>query len=174
MDAGDPARCPDPSALRLRVVLNDYVAEVIARAYVLLVFLDRAASAVATGDAGAASDTADEPDNDAAAIAAIEAFFHIYLSPTLCPEHYAALRGVLEDAAAATGGPALLFVACTPGTWDTLRAVLQRWVTHGMTMEAVAAHSKALQHQQKVIKRANEPFEAPEIKVQRATYATVC
>jgi Domain of unknown function (DUF4470) len=49
----DAAECPKPQRFRLRAVLNDNVPEAVARVYLLLVLLDRAADALPGGDTAA-------------------------------------------------------------------------------------------------------------------------
>jgi Domain of unknown function (DUF4470) len=128
--AGDPSRCPEPSALRLRVVLNDYLCEAIARVYILLVFLDRAIAT--TPDVSGAP-----ADLTARGTAAVMTFWHVYQSPTLCQPIYEELRAVLEHAAASPTPP-LEWVDCTPGTWDELREVFRDWASHGLTLKQEA------------------------------------
>jgi hypothetical protein len=128
IDAGDPSRSPEPSALCLRIVLNDHLREAIARAYILLVFLDRAAIAT-TPDL-----TRAHADPGLRGAAEVMTLWHIYQSPTLCEPMYEQLHAVLERAAASPI-PLLEWVECTPGTWDGLRAVFRDWASHGLTLK---------------------------------------
>jgi Domain of unknown function (DUF4470) len=79
IDAGQPSRMPDPSRVRLRLTRNDHIPEVIARFYVIMTFLDRAAKALSSS---APPDAAHPPS--AAVEVAVATFAHVYLSPTLC------------------------------------------------------------------------------------------
>jgi Domain of unknown function (DUF4470) len=138
------ADCPKPAAFRLRAVLNDHVPEAVARAYVLLALLDRAADALP--DKGSARIDYDKLPE--ATTRAIVTFWHVYQAAQLTKPVKAELDDVLAQGAAASQ-PQVAVVQCTPGTWAQVRKCLEGWRRHKMTSQeelAQAKRSEAAQH----------------------------
>jgi Domain of unknown function (DUF4470) len=131
----DAADCPEPQALRLRIVLNDLVPEAVARAYVLLALLDHAADALPSG---ADLDYDSLPDSTVRAVAML---WHVYQSPTLCAPMKAGLDELLAQAAAAPA-PQVSFVQCSPGTWAQVTACLEGWAQHTLSVDEGRAEAK--------------------------------
>ena len=108
LDAGSDARCPDTSAPQLRCVVNDNMAEPVARAYVLLTYLHKAVTAL--------SDAAGSQQDGIKFKTQLIKLWHVYMSPTLWTKFYEELHTVLKEVADAEQ-PQMDFVQCTPGTW---------------------------------------------------------
>jgi Domain of unknown function (DUF4470) len=130
LDAADPARCAQPDKLALRFVLIDVCPEVVARAYVLLVLLERAVQTLSSSEPP--DDVYGMDDKTSIALATV---WHVYMAPTLCDSAYSELVKVLEEAAESPE-PTLDFVRCTAGTWDAVRQCCQGWAQHEISLEA--------------------------------------
>lgn len=146
IDAFNSAKGPRLEGGSLRFVINDVYAELVARLYVLLVFLDRAARALPR-DADALPRTKALPD---AAVAALATFWHVYHSPLLAAPIHDSLAEVLQATVRAEAPPAHLapWLRCTPGTWARIREVCGHWAHHGLSVEedaATAAHNKEME-----------------------------
>ena len=143
IDAANAAKGKSLRGTRLRVVLNDHRPEVIARAFVLLHFLQLASNAL-PARAPLLPHVADLPPS---AVAAINAFWHVYFSPSL---HGPAYDDLLElfSAAADAPGPELPWVQCTPGTWAKCQQVLRGWCSFDMTNEELRQIAKDTKRQQ--------------------------
>ena len=131
IDAADPARCPSPANLQLRLSLNDHVPEVAARVYVLLVLLDRAAHTLTPPPEQASDDVPDAASMSDEAAVALTAFWHVYQSALICAPVHDVLLDVLREAASAAG-PQLPYVDVSPGSWEQMVPVFGAWTKGGM------------------------------------------
>ena len=124
---GRTIRGTPPAQLRARMTLNDHHPEVIARVYLLLVFLERAAQLLP-------SDVAPKPSSlPAEAARMITAFWHVYCSATVPASVQKQLQEVMTETYKAEDCP-LDFVRCTPGTWRRIQLVCQNWTTFDMSV----------------------------------------
>ena len=107
--------------------VTDAKVQVLARIYVLCVFLDRAADVLPSDAPPAPHKLAGAP------AAAIATFWHVYHAPQLHGQMYEELMEVIRNAAAAPA-PQISFVECTAGTWERLREVFRLWTEFDMDL----------------------------------------
>ena len=156
IDAGCTARCPDAKRLRLRFVLNDHNPEVLARAYVVLTLLHRAAATLQ-------SNTPPEPDTVSKSTSlALTYVWHVYMSPMLADPVSGELEDVFEELLAAPH-QLLPFVSCSDADWAELQAVVRGWREHDMTAEQEMRQAKFTQ-QQMVTKAQESDYEAARVR----------